>query len=133
MKLNELQYNGINIWDEMSIVEIAFDECRNVIHVFDTAMTVEPEYNFNIKQYELSEGFFKMANVLKEKQYLTMGSETVEEWMQRITWQFYCSNNKILTCKAASFEKYDPKELAAFTNEELYANNLYPKYVKRML
>lgn len=133
MKLNEMQYNGLNIWDEISIVEIAFDEYRTSIHVFDIAMTVEPEFNFTNKQFELSDGFIKMAAVIKDKQYLTKNSETLEEWIDRITWQFYCSNNKILTFKAGSFEKFDTKDFAVLTDEELFAKNFYPKYVKRML
>ena len=132
MKLNEMQYNGLNIWDEISIVEIAFDECRNIIHVFDTAMTVEPEYNFTNKQFELSDGFIKMAAVIKDKKYFTKNNETLEQWIDRITWQFYCSSNKILTFKAKSFEKFNTKEFTVLTDEELYENNFYPKYVKRM-
>ncbi|MEO4052167.1 hypothetical protein [Solibacillus sp. CAU 1738] len=134
MKLNELEYKGLNIFDEISTVEVAFDARQNTIHVFDTKMTVEPEYNFVAKQYDCSEGFLKMAGVLKDKRYLAAASnETVDEWMCRITWQFYCSNCKIITLKAGVFTKYDVKEFREFTNEQLVARDFYPKYVERLL
>ena len=81
MKLNELEYKGLNLFDEIGAVEIALNAKHQTIHVYDTAQIVEPEYHFASKNYVLSEGFYKMATVLMQKQFF---EKKLEQSLQRL-------------------------------------------------
>lgn len=96
MQILELEYRGLNLMDVVKTVEVAIDAKNNIIHIYDTEHIVEPEYHFQTKSYKLSEGFFKMANVLKRKQFfLNNHEENTELWVEQYTWIFYCSNQTI--------------------------------------
>jgi hypothetical protein len=69
MKIQELEYKGLNLLDVVGTVEIAIDTINKTIHVYDVQQIVEPEYHFQSKAFVLSDGFFNMARVLKQKQF----------------------------------------------------------------
>lgn len=123
----ELEYRGLNIFDEISTVEVAIDSIHKVIHMYDTNQVVEPEYNFSAKKYQMSDGFFKLAKVLYEKQFFASGSETVERWINEITWVFYGSKRSILI-----FEELRILEIPKLgaSNSE---HSLYSKYIARVM
>ena len=96
MTIHQLEYKGLTIMDEIGTVELAIDSKVSTIHVFDTQNIVEPEYDFATKGYRLSEGFYKMAGVLKEKPLLLASKELVlEQWIEAHCWIFYCSKQTI--------------------------------------
>ena len=67
MVIQQLEYRGLNLHDVIGSVEIAIDVDLNTIHIYDTDHIVEPEYDFLTKNFKLSEGFWKMANVINRK------------------------------------------------------------------
>ena len=69
MPILQLEYRGLNLYDLVDTVEIAIDADLQMIHIYDTQQIVEPEYDFSTKSYMLSEGFWKMAKTIKEKQF----------------------------------------------------------------
>lgn len=96
MRLSEMEYKGLNLLDEICTVEIALDEELSIVHVYDTNYVVEPTYHFGRKEYELSEGFFKLAEVLKQKYFFVeKRSENIDQWIESLTWIFYSSNQSI--------------------------------------
>ena len=133
MRLIELEYRGLNLMDEVGVVEIALDEGRNAIHVFDINHIVEPEYHFSDKSYVLSEGFAKLAVVLRSKHFFVEQREVKPaEWIEGFTWQFYSSNRMIKTYKEGRFTIINTAEVASKEEEALIQMGLYPKYVGRL-
>ncbi len=67
-KIYQMEYRGLNLFDEISTVELAIDEENQTIHIFDVGQVVSPPiFNFDVSAYELSDGFYKMADVLRHK------------------------------------------------------------------
>ncbi|MEK4230108.1 aminopeptidase [Solibacillus sp. FSL H8-0538] len=133
MKLNELEYKGLNLFDEISTVEIALHEQSRTIHVFDIQQVVEPEYNFSNKNYMLSEGFYKMAVVLEGKQFFEKKQQqTLPQWIDSITWHFYSSKKTIKTYKDATIYVTPFEQFSSWTDTELLDNGFYPKYAQRL-
>ncbi len=133
MQLIELEYRGLNLMDEVGVVEIALDEGRNTIHIFDANHIVEPEYHFLNKSYVLSEGFAKLAEVLRSKHFFAEKREgELAEWIGGFTWQFYSSNQMIKTYKEGQFTVINIDEVASKEEEALIQMGLYPKYVERL-
>lgn len=127
----ELEYRGLNIFDEISTVEVAIDESHKVIHIYDCNQVVEPEYNFTAKQYQMSEGYFKMANVLYDKKFYESNYQTLKEWIMGITWIFYGSKKSIIKYQEGIITEI-PKE----NNKVTKSNSielLYKKYLMRVL
>lgn len=86
MKLRELEYKGLNLIDEIGTVEIGLDIEHNKVHLYDMQQIVSLEYDFVKKNYILSEGFHKMANVLMQKQFFSeKDSIQVEQWIKEKT------------------------------------------------
>ncbi|WP_155591720.1 hypothetical protein [Lysinibacillus cavernae] len=97
-KIYQMEYRGLNLFDEISTVELAIDEAKQTIHIFDVGQVVSPIFNFDVSAYELSDGFYKMADVLRHKKILTnqqAGSETLSEWLIKNNAYFYIPKKRI--------------------------------------
>ena len=133
MRLSEMEYKGLNLMDEVGTVEIALDEERNVIHVFDINHIVEPEYHFSDKTYVLSDGFAKLAEVLKSKYFFVEKKDLeLAEWIGSFTWQFYSSNQTVKTFKNGEFTIIPVDALSSKEESALIQMGFYPKYVDRL-
>ncbi|WP_312126047.1 hypothetical protein [Lysinibacillus boronitolerans] len=98
-KIYQMEYRGLNLFDEISTVELAIDEENQTIHIFDVGQVVSPIFNFDVSAYELSDGFYKMADVLRHKKILTnqqAGSDlTLSEWLIMNNAYFYIPQKRI--------------------------------------
>lgn len=133
MKIQELEYKGMNLVDEVGTVEIAIDSVLKTIHIYDTQQIVAPEYEFLTKSYQLSEGFFNMATVLKQKQFfLETDENNLLKWVNAHTWIFYCANQSV--------KIYTDEQMIAMANvharpwpeEDFRSETLYLKYLERL-
>lgn len=125
MTIQQLEYRGLNLHDVIGSVEIAIDADLNTIHIYDTDYIVEPEYDFLTKTFTLSEGFWKMTSVLKEKQFLLNDVKSLELWVESLKWIFYSSGHSI--------KIYEQGEMVVYNS---YPNDkeilLYEKYFSRL-
>ncbi|PKU52109.1 hypothetical protein [Lysinibacillus fusiformis] len=98
-KIYQMEYRGLNLFDEISTVEIAIDEEKQTIHIFDVGQVVSPIFNFDVSAYELSDGFYKMADVLRHKKILTShqadNNVTLSEWLIMNNAYFYIPQKRI--------------------------------------
>lgn len=98
-KIYQMEYRGLNLFDEISTVEIAIDEEKQTIHIFDVGQVVSPIFNFDVSAYELSDGFYKMADVLRHKKILTNhqadNNVTLSEWLIMNNAYFYIPQKRI--------------------------------------
>lgn len=98
-KIYQMEYRGLNLFDEISTVELAIDEENQTIHIFDVGQVVSPIFNFDVSAYELSDGFYKMADVLRHKKILTnqqAGTDlTLSEWLIMNNAYFYTPQKRI--------------------------------------
>ncbi|MFC7684568.1 aminopeptidase [Ureibacillus sp. GCM10028918] len=127
----EFEYRGLNIIDEISTVEVALDPVHNAFHIYDTNDVVEPEYSFSLKKYVMSDGFYRMANVLYEKQFFESASQTVEQWISEKTWLFYGSKKSIIKYYGVDIIEISKEECIDEDLNEIH--HLYNKYVMRVL
>ncbi|MFF5996889.1 aminopeptidase [Lysinibacillus sp. KU-BSD001] len=133
MQLSEMEYKGLNLLDEVCSVEIALDEVLDVVHIYDTNYVVEPTYNFKQKNYELSEGFFQLAEVLKQKYFFVEKRKSnMNEWMSSLTWQFYSSNKSVKCFDGQDITVMGIADLLQKSEQALIEAKLYPKYVYRL-
>ena len=101
----KLQYQGMNLLDQIATVEIAVDEQHHTVHLYDPQSVVWPEYRGVTSGYVLSEGFEKMLKVLQSKPFfLNWQQQNESNWLCGVTWIFYKqqahilkSNNGIVT------------------------------------
>lgn len=133
MQLNELEYKGLNLLEEVCTVEVALDEGRNVIHIFDVNYVIEPIYHFASKEYALSSSFYRFVEVLKSK-YFFVEKRDMEmgKWIESFTWQFYSSNQMIKNYRAGTFSLIPLSDLDDKTDDGLYQMGYYPKYVEKL-
>ncbi|MEG0261206.1 MAG: hypothetical protein RR595_12160 [Lysinibacillus sp.] len=98
-QINQMEYRGLSLLDEIRTVELAIDENTRTLHIYDIAEVVAPIYNFDKRTYELSEGFYKMGDVLRNKRILTEHEEahrvTLNEWIANGTFYFYVPQKKV--------------------------------------
>lgn len=98
-KIYQMEYRGFNLFDEISTVELAIDEEKQTIHIFDVGQVVSPIFNFDVSAYELSDGFYKMADVLRHKKILTNhqadNNVTLSEWLIMNNAYFYIPQKRI--------------------------------------
>lgn len=126
MAIQQLEYRGLNLHDVIGTVEIAIDADLNSIHIYDTDHIVEPEYDFLTKNFKLSEGFWKMASVLKEKRFfLNHEEKSLDLWAESFKWVFYCSGHSIKIYEQGEMIVYNSYP---FDKEIL----LYEKYFSRL-
>ncbi|MCM3720821.1 aminopeptidase [Solibacillus isronensis] len=126
MVIQQMEYRGLNLHDVIGSVEIAIDADLNTIHIYDTDHIVEPEYNFLTKNFMLSEGFWKMASVIKEKQlFLSNDEKRLDRWIESFKWVFYSSGQSIKIYKQGVMVVY---KIGYIDNEKL----LYEKYFSRL-
>ena len=126
-QIYQMEYRGLNLFDEISTVELAIDEEGQTIHIFDVGQVVSPIFNFDVSAYELSDGFYKMADILRHKRILTNqqpGNElTLSEWLITNTAYFYIPQKRIKKYAQGSI-----KEIIDRTKEE----SLFDNYVQRI-
>lgn len=127
----ELEYRGLNLLDEISIVEVAIDKFHKVIHIYDTNHVVEPEFNFSISKYQMSAGFYKMAKILFNKQFFESQIQTEQQWINEITWVFYGSKKSILLYESLNIIEI-PKAVSII-NGQNKEHHLYSKYLFRVI
>ena len=126
MVIQQLEYRGLNLHDVIGSVEIAIDADLNTIHIYDTNHIVEPEYDFLTKNFKLSEGFWKMAGVIKGKQlFLNNDEKSLDRWIESFKWVFYSSGQSIKIYKQGVMVDY---KIGYIDNEKL----LYEKYFSRL-
>ena len=126
MPILQLEYRGLNLYDLVDTVEIAIDADLQMIHIYDTQQIVEPEYDFSTKSYMLSEGFWKMAKTIKEKQFFLENEESnLEMWITPFKWVFYSSNQLI---KVFEDGKIKVHSISTCSEDML----LYEKYFSRL-
>ncbi|KOS67915.1 hypothetical protein AEA09_04665 [Lysinibacillus contaminans] len=98
-QIYQMEYRGLNLFDEISTVELAIDEEQKTLHIFDPAEVVVPIFNFDVSAYELSENFYKMADVLRHKHILidqeSTGEFTLSNWLVNNNVYFYVPNKRI--------------------------------------
>ncbi|WP_241747222.1 hypothetical protein [Lysinibacillus sphaericus] len=125
-QIYQMEYRGLNLFDEISTVELAIDEEGQTIHIFDAGQVVSPIFNFDVSAYELSDGFYKMADILRHKRILTNqqpGNElTLSEWLITNTAYFYIPQKRIKKYAQGSI-----KEIIDRTKEQ----SLFDDYVQR--
>lgn len=88
----QMQYNALNLLDEICTVEITVDEDNRVLHILDLDHAVSPIYYFVKKQFQLNDEFYKMADVLIKKKILFLDNGpdvSQEQWLQNTTVYFY--------------------------------------------
>ena len=134
MRLYEMEYRGLNLLDEVCTVEIALNEVLSTVHIYDTNYVVEPTYHFGRKEYELSEGFFKLAEVLNQKYFFVeKKNESIGKWIEGLTWIFYSSNQSIKCYQKNTFSIIPLKMMINKDEQFLIDKNLYPKYINRLI
>lgn len=98
-QIYQMEYRGLNLFDEISTVELAIDEKQQTLHIFDPGEVVVPIFNFDVSAYELSENFYKMADVLRHKNILTeqksAGAFTLSNWLVKNNVYFYVPNRRV--------------------------------------
>ncbi|XRD24131.1 hypothetical protein AABM34_17350 [Lysinibacillus fusiformis] len=98
-KIYQMEYRGLNLFDEISTVELAIDEEKQTIHIYDIGQVVSPIFNFDVSAYELSDGFYKMVDILRHKKILTNQQAdsdlTLSEWLIKSNAYFYIPNKRI--------------------------------------
>ena len=129
MTIHQIEYKGLNLMDIVGTVELAIDSIVSTIHIFDTQQIVEPEYDFATKGYRLSEGFYKMVGVLKEKPLFLAGKDlSLEEWIEAHCWVFYCSKQTV--------KKYENGQMTIFSTQDFAqleaTKNYYLNYISRL-
>ena len=107
----QFEYKALNLFDEISTVELTLDTKNSCIHVFDRDGAVYPQYNFSLQQYEPNDEFWKMKETIEHKHLAKTFFEDIEER----TWLFYTpkkdiyciktSNNKIYTKKVNNVDR----------------------------
>lgn len=129
MTIQQLEYRGLNLMDVVGTVELAIDSKVNTIHIFDTQQIVEPEYDFITKGYRLSDGFYKMAGILKEKPlFLTNKELPFEKWIENHCWIFYGSKQTIKCYENGQMTSYAKQQFAQLEATKKY----YSKYISRL-
>lgn len=129
MTIHQLEYKGLNLMDVVGTVELAIDTKVKTIHIFDTQQIVEPDYDYVSKGYRLSDGFYKMADVLKKKPFFSteIGITTVQ-WINMYRWVFYCSKQMIKQYENGCIRVYTKDQFSLLEKDETY----YLNYISRL-
>jgi len=126
-KIYQMEYRGLNLFDEISTVELAIDEEKQTIHIYDIGQVVSPIFNFDVSAYELSDGFYKMADILRHKKILTneqAGSDlTLSGWLIKNNAYFYIPNKRI--------KKYVQGSIVEIVDRTM-EQALFDEYVQRV-
>ena len=126
-KIYQMEYRGLNLFDEISTVELAIDEEKQTIHIFDVGQVVTPIFNFDVSAYELSDGFYKMADVLRHKKILTdqhvEDDLTLSKWLIRNNAYFYTPKKRI--------KKYVQGSIREIV-DQAHEQWLFDEYVQRV-
>ncbi|MBD8522176.1 hypothetical protein [Lysinibacillus fusiformis] len=126
-KIYQMEYRGLNLFDEISTVELAIDEEKQTIHVYDIGQVVSPIFNFDVSAYELSDGFYKMADILRHKKILTNQQDdsdlTLSEWLIKNNAYFYIPNKRI--------KKYVQGSIVEIVDRTM-EQALFVEYVQRL-
>ncbi|KAB0443402.1 hypothetical protein [Lysinibacillus fusiformis] len=126
-KIYQMEYRGLNLFDEISTVELAIDEEKQTIHIYDIGQVVSPIFNFDVSAYELSDGFYKMADILRHKKILTNQQAdsdlTLSEWLIKNNAYFYIHNKRI--------KKYVQGSIVEIVDRTM-EQALFDEYVQRV-
>ncbi|WP_144787372.1 hypothetical protein [Lysinibacillus fusiformis] len=126
-KIYQMEYRGLNLFDEISTVELAIDEEKQTIHIYDIGQVVSPIFNFDVSAYELSDGFYKMSDILRHKKILTNqqanSDVTLSEWLIKNNAYFYIPNKRI--------KKYIQGSIVEIVDQTM-EQALFDEYVQRV-
>ncbi|MER1986037.1 MAG: aminopeptidase [Solibacillus sp.] len=126
-KYAQIQYQGLNLLDEVGTVEIAIDYELGIVHVYDTQQIVAPEYDFQMKNYRLTDSFYKMAAIIRQKNFLSRAEQaTLEQWVEKSTWYFY-GITPVIKRYAKSTMTTEPMGTSKYKDE------FYTKYIERLI
>lgn len=100
----KFEYRGLNLLDEIGVVEVAYDSTEQIIHLKDHESIVWPNYVGN-DTYKMSDEFWNMAQTL-QGQFLfrQYQKEQLNEWIDQFTWLFYQENKGILFFQGEEFK-----------------------------
>lgn len=100
----KFEYRGLNLFDQIGIVQVAFEPTEKVIHLKDEEHIVWPDY-VGSEEYQLSDGFWHLVQILK-KQYLFQQyeAEDIIVWINQFQWLFYQQDKDILLFKGQEFK-----------------------------
>jgi len=100
----KFEYRGLNLFDQIGIVQVAFEPTEKVIHLKDEEHIVWPDY-VGSEEYQLSDGFWHLVQTLK-KQYLFQQyeAEDIIVWINQFKWLFYQQDKDILLFKGQEFK-----------------------------
>lgn len=114
----KIQYQGMNLLDEIHTVEIAFDTLEKQVHLYDPSAVIWPEYRGKVNGYILSDGFNLMIKVLGDKPFFSeIRKQNDSDWLERFTWFFYKKNTSVLQLKEGQIGI-----VKDYTLEHLYAS-----------
>ncbi|RUL57110.1 hypothetical protein [Lysinibacillus antri] len=131
-KFFEMEYRGLNILDEISVVELAINLELQTIHVLDQHQVVEPEYDFSTKKFRESEGFINMTKVLYDKYFLRKNmDEDLGNWVKRMKWIFYGSKQWIFQMENGNVKEVIKK--TEIDHQGVNDHDFYRKYIERIL
>jgi len=93
----------------------------------DIGQVVSPIFNFDVSAYELSDGFYKMADILRHKKILTNQQAdsdlTLSEWLIKNNAYFYIPNKRI--------KKYVQGSIVEIVDRTM-EQALFDEYVQRV-
>ena len=100
----KFEYRALNLFDQIGIVQVAFEPTEKVIHLKDEEHIVWPDY-VGTQAYKLSDGFWHLVQTLK-KQYLFQQyeAENIIVWINQFKWLFYQQDKDILLFKGQEFK-----------------------------
>lgn len=126
-KYAQIQYQGLNLVDEVGTVEIAIDYERGIVHIYDTQQIVAPEYDFTVKNYTLTDSFYKMADIIRQKNFLhKVAHISLMQWIEQSTWYFYGMTPVI--------KRYAKGTMTVESIHTLKSSDdFYEKYIERLL
>ena len=88
----QFEYKALNLFDEISTVEVTLDTRNSCIHLFDRDGAVYSQYNFSLQQHEPNDEFWKLKETIEQKH---LAIAFFEEKEGETKWLFYTPKKDI--------------------------------------
>ena len=98
----QFEYKALNLFDEISVVEVTLDSTNSCIHLFDRDGALYPQYNFSMQQHEPNDEFWKMKETIEQKH---LAKTFFDEKEEETKWIFY-TPKKDIYCITTSKDKF---------------------------